>query len=220
MIKKETSSVYYSMVAIVVLTVTFIVGVALFNSFNKKPEEVKPTCKLTGVDKHIYRGQCLPEGFTPEVLPLSVRASWLDTKQYLDIKAKVLVEQLIDDAQSDGVCLVVTSGYRSFDEQKKMWDTANEEQKSITAKPGESEHQTGLAVDFAACPMKNGVRADGVERPELADDFDTLPEYSWLIRHAENYDFEQSYTTENIADTQYRVEPWHWKLILGGKDIK
>jgi len=192
-----------------------LVFVVTYNSpIWKRNEPKEPTCNVVTGKEHIYRGDCLPEGFTPEVLPLTPRASWLDTEQYLDIKAKVLVEQLIADAEKDGMCLVVTSGYRSAKDQQELHDNTPEDKKIYVAKAGESEHQTGLAVDFAACPMLDGVRDDPTERPELANDFETLPEYSWLKFNAYKYGFEQSFTVENIADSQYPVESWHWKLVI------
>jgi len=199
---------------LIIIFIPTLIAVYAFSALTKKPEPVSRDCTEVSGKEHIYRGECLPEGFTPEVLPLSVRASWLDTEPTLDLRAKVMVEQLIVDAQDSGMCLVVSSGYRSFDEQKKLYDGTPEERRIYVAKPGESEHQTGLAVDFVACPMSNGVRDDSVERPELANEFDTLPEYGWLKRNANRYGFEQSYTIDNIVDTEYAVESWHWKLIL------
>lgn len=185
---------------------------AVIAANTKSEKKVTPTCKMVDGKDHIYRNQCLPEGFTPEVVMLSPRASWLNTKQYLDIRAKVLVEQLIEEAEKDGMCLVVTSGYRSYEEQKDLYDNAKD--KSIAAKPGESEHQTGLAVDFAACPMKEGIRNDGVERTELVKNFEDLPEYKWLHLRAFRYGFEQSYNALNAQEGGYPVESWHWKLVL------
>ena len=181
-------------------------------SSKKSAASVTPVCESVDGNNHIYRGQCLSKSYHATILPLSRRASWLTTAPSLDIKAKILVEQMIDEAEKDGMCLVVTSGYRSYEEQEKLYNEA--ENKSIVAKAGESEHQTGLAVDFAACPMKNGVRNDNVERPELEKDFSQLPEYLWLKLKAYRYGFEQSFTEDNITKTQYMVEPWHWKLVL------
>lgn len=194
-----------------------IIWVAWFYLNEKSVTQEVPTCNVVDGKEHVWRGDCLPEGFEPEVLLLSPRASWLDTEQTLDIRAKIMVEQLIADAEKDGMCLVVTSGYRSAKDQQKLHDTTPEEKKIYVAKAGESEHQTGLAVDFAACPMLDGVRDDPTERPELEKDFEDLPEYSWLTFNAYKYGFEQSFTTENIAETQYPVESWHLGIVGVGK---
>jgi D-alanyl-D-alanine carboxypeptidase len=178
-----------------------------------KPEEIpEPTCEVVSGNEHLYRGQCLPEGYIPDnLMRLSPRASWLDTEQYLNVRAKIMVEQLIEEAEKDGMCLVISSGYRSVEEQQELFNDIRDDS---VAKPNESEHQTGLAVDFVACPITNGVRDDGVERLELEKPFEELPEYKWLQDNAYKYDMEQSYREDNIQDTYYAVEPWHWKLIV------
>jgi len=155
----------------------------------------------------------LPDGYEPYNLSLlSPRASWLNTEQYLDIRAKKVVEKLINDAEKDGMCLVVSSGYRTAEEQQEIYDLA--ESKSMVAKPNESEHQTGLAVDFVACPMTNGRRDDTAERLELEKPFEELPEFEWLQDNAWKYNMEQSYRMDNMDKTEYPVESWHWKLII------
>jgi rare lipoprotein A len=134
-----------------------------------------------------------------ELVDLSERACWLNTKQQVDIKAKYAVEKLIIDAEKNGMCLVVSSGYRTFEEQERIKEKYGE----LAEEPGKSEHHTGLAVDFVGCPMTDGKRDDSAKRLELEKPFDELPEYEWLKRKASDYGFEQS----------YQDEPWHWKLV-------
>jgi D-alanyl-D-alanine carboxypeptidase len=192
-------------------------GVATYFSLKTEKkieiEHIEPSCEMVEGEGHIYRGQCLYEEYKPDILlPLSPRASYLDSRQYLDIRAKMMVEQMIMDAEKEKMCLVVVSGYRSFEDQQILYNKT--EDKSKVAVAGQSEHQTGLAVDFSACPMNSRVRDDSVERTELANDFDTLAEYKWLQKNAFRYGFVQSYTNENKEDTGYPAESWHWKLIV------
>jgi len=119
---------------------------------------------------------------------------------------------MILDAEKEGMCLVVTSSYRNPDKQQWLYD--NTKDKSTVALPYESEHQTGLAIDFAACPIKDGIRNDNIERLELKKPFKELSEYCWLIRNAFKYGFEQSFTQYNKNITGYVSEPWHWKFII------
>jgi zinc D-Ala-D-Ala carboxypeptidase len=177
--------------------------------FKENVEE--PACRV--VEGHLYRGDCLPEDYVPEDLVyLSKRASWLNTTPRLTLKAKIMVEQLIEEAEKSGMCLVVTSGYRSYETQQELYDNTPEEMRDFVAKAGSSEHQTGLAVDFAACPLADGKRNDNIEREELANDFEELPEYGWLKENAWRYGFVESYTIDNIHLTGYPPEPWHWFL--------
>lgn len=132
-----------------------------------------------------------------ELVSLSERASWLNTKQKVERRAVDSIEALIRDSEADGMCIVVTSGYRSIEEQEKIKAKYGD----LAEDPGKSEHQTGYAVDLTACPMKDGVRDDSVERDELKKSFEELPEYKWVVDHADKYRLSQT----------YEHEPWHWK---------
>jgi LAS superfamily LD-carboxypeptidase LdcB len=134
-----------------------------------------------------------------ELVDLSERASWLNTKQQVDVRAKEVIEKMILNAELDGLCLVVSSGYRSVEDQEKI----KQKYGDLAEEPGKSEHHTGMAVDLQACPMTNGKRDDEAERLELAKPFEELPEYVWLKENAENYGLKQSYTNES----------WHWSLL-------
>ena len=135
------------------------------NSFKGAKTNHQSVCEVVSGEGHLYKGQCLSDNFTPEVFVLSKRASWLNTTPTLDLRARVMVEDLIIEAEKNGMCLVVASGYRSYEQQKVLYDDS--EDKNEVAIAGGSEHQTGLAVDFTACPMRNGIREDSVERLEL-----------------------------------------------------
>ena len=143
-----------------------------------------------------------------ELTKLSERASWLNSTKYVQARVVKPLETMIMDAEKDGMCLVVTSAYRTPKEQLLIY---NSNKDGTVAKPGKSEHEKGRAVDFTGCPMKDGVRNDDTQRLELADDFSTLPEYQWLVDNARKYHFIQSYTEENTEITGFSAEPWHWK---------
>lgn len=134
-----------------------------------------------------------------KLVDLSERACWLNTKQKVDKKVKLVIERMINDAEKGGLCLVVSSGYRSIEEQERI----KEKYGDLAEEPGKSEHHTGLAIDFTSCPMIDGKRDDTAERLELKNPFKELPEYKWLKNNAHNYGFMQSYDNE----------PWHWKLV-------
>ncbi len=201
---RKTNNYIAIILGIVVLL--FIIGFLVY--LKTKPPE---GCEVISGNKHIYKGQCLSEGYEPETVYLPERYCWLNTKQKLHPEAAKWVIALINAAERDGMCLVVTSGYRSYEEQQMIYERNKFEN---PAKPGASEHQTGLAVDFAACPMnEEGKRDDNVEREELEKPFKELPEYDWLKLNAFRAGFEQSYTKQNQELTGYPPEPWHWKFI-------
>lgn len=167
-------------------------------------------------DKHVYRGQLLHldelDKKLQDLETLSDRASWLTTTQRLRIEAQEAVEELIAQAEVDGMCIVVMSSYRTFRQQQSIYTSIKD--KTLVAQPGSSEHHTGLAVDFTACPMKDGKRDDSIERLELRKDFSELPEYFWLTIHGKDYGFEQSFKENNVEETGYQSEAWHWKYII------
>jgi D-alanyl-D-alanine carboxypeptidase len=197
-------------IGIIIIILIFVIGM-FFAFWPRKQEEIK--INYVSGKEHIYRGQLLDPANKPSpLMKLSRRASYLNSSVFLAFSAKIAVEEMIKDAEQDGVCLVVISGYRTAKKQQQLYDQAID--KYFVALPNESEHQTGLAVDFGGCPMKNGVRNDNIDRFELAEDFNTLPEYEWLKNHAEEYGFEESFTDNNADSTGFPAEPWHWKFVI------
>jgi len=145
-----------------------------------------------------------------KIVELSARASYLNTTKEIAAVAKPHIEKLIQDAEREGMCLIVLSGYRTKERQELIYNSAVD--KSKVAYPGTSEHETGLAVDLGGCPMIDGVRNDDGQRLELRNDFETLPEYQWLLSNAAKYGFSQSYTEGNQTKTGKPAESWHWKF--------
>ena len=134
-----------------------------------------------------------------EVVTLSPRASYINSTQKIMAKVSPSLEQMIKDAEKDGICLVVVSGYRTYEQQQRLYHEAKD--KSLVAIPGTSEHELGIAVDLGACPMSDGIRDDNAERMELRKPFGELPEYAWLVKNGSKYGFNQSFTNE----------AWHWR---------
>jgi D-alanyl-D-alanine carboxypeptidase len=127
---------------------------------------------------------------------------------------KALVQPFTEmrtDASKDGISLWISSGYRSDSEQSNLFQREVEQyvktaptyseavaaaERSV-ARPGCSEHATGLALDL------NGVK----------DDFDTTPAFRWLQKHAYEYGFILRYPKgkENVTNIKY--EPWHYRYV-------
>jgi LAS superfamily LD-carboxypeptidase LdcB len=148
----------------------------------------------------------LSENYAPARLtevPAAYRYS--DTKA-VSVEADVWpkLQIMMDAAKKDGINLLVSSGYRSFAEQKNLKSdyrvtygagTAN----SFSADQGYSEHQLGTAIDFTTPELKG----------EL-DGFDKTMAYSWLLTNAYKYGFILSYPPHN---DYYVFEPWHWRFV-------
>lgn len=105
-------------------------------------------------------------------------------------------------AAAEGLHLYISSGFRSYDTQDVIYNryVANDGRANAdrySARPGHSEHQTGLAIDL------NGV----------SDSFGNTAEGKWVAAHAHEYGFILRYPKGKEAQTGYMYEPWHIRYI-------
>lgn len=122
------------------------------------------------------------------------------------------LEQLVAAAKTAGHSLVLVSGYRSYATQASVYNGyVNRDGQAVaetySARPGYSEHQTGLVVDLG--------RADGT--CQLDECFGATPEGQWLAAHAHEYGFIIRYEQGRQAVTGYDYEPWHIRYF--GKEL-
>lgn len=104
-----------------------------------------------------------------------------------------------------GLQLDVVSGYRSYGAQSALYNSRLASMgrawtAKYVAKPGTSEHQTGLAVDLRS-PSGRGTS------------FDDTREWRWLRRHAQDYGFVLRYPQGKTKITGIGFEPWHWRYV-------
>lgn len=122
-----------------------------------------------------------------------------DIKRYID--------KLLKDAHALGLPLIVDSGYRSYDYQQVVLNALIKEKGNdaykLVALPGTSEHQTGLAVDFAY--YENGIYNDDVKE----DDEEAI----WLKNNCWKYGFILRYPKGKEHITGYKFEPWHFRFV-------
>lgn len=114
-------------------------------------------------------------------------------------------------AKADGVKLVIQSAYRSYNNQVGVYNgwvnrLGQEKADLQSARPGHSEHQTGLSVDIAS--------ASG--RCTIAECFADTPEGQWLTEHAWEYGWILRYPKGLTHITGYKYEPWHWRFVGKG----
>lgn len=128
-------------------------------------------------------------------------------KPMLRVEVKPYINALISDAHKLGLPLIVDSAYRSGYYQQMILDKlisekGNEAYKLI-ALPGASEHQTGLAVDFAY--YENEIYNDNVKE----DDKEAI----WLKENAWKYGFILRYPKGKEEITGFSFEPWHFRFV-------
>ncbi len=111
-------------------------------------------------------------------------------------------------AASEGIKLIVLSGYRSINLQKEIFYSNKSfrnqiaiERAKVSAPPGYSEHSTGYAVDFGDGTMRD---------TDFEVSFEKTPAFLWLQRNAAKYHFVLSFPKGNPQGISY--EPWHWRF--------
>lgn len=100
-------------------------------------------------------------------------------------------------ANQEGLTLLVNSSYRTFEQQEEEYDNSNDE---YAARPGSSEHQTGLALDI-------------VTHNTLGNDFENTDEFKWLQENAHKYGFILRYPKGKENITGYSYESWHYRYL-------
>lgn len=136
--------------------------------------------------------------------------AWSTQPNGLAPEVTAALKLMIADAEARGFGLKVRSGYRSYTTQASAYAEAQATNDAITldqyfAKPGMSEHQTGLAADLTDAAGHRG------------DDFLATPEATYLNEHATDFGFIIRYPLGKTPITGYAWEPWHVRYV--GKEI-
>jgi D-alanyl-D-alanine carboxypeptidase len=157
----------------------------------------------------------LPEGYKPDPLvepnvPFIFEGK--SEKRMLRKEAADALEKLFASAKADGVSLAGVSGYRSEATQTALYNNyakkdGIEAANKYSAKPGTSEHQTGLAIDVSGSTGKCAAE----------DCFAGTKEAKWLVDHAAEHGYILRYLKGKESITGYQYEPWHIRFV--GKDI-
>jgi zinc D-Ala-D-Ala carboxypeptidase len=118
---------------------------------------------------------------------------------------------MLDAMNQAGLSIWVMSGYRSYGEQElayEKWEKLYPDRVAdISAVPGHSEHQLGLAIDFSTPYM------DDLYNDYFHVNFYTTPEGQWLSKQAQYYGFTLSYPEWGTQITGYAWEPWHYRYV-------
>ncbi|MCL2383525.1 MAG: D-alanyl-D-alanine carboxypeptidase family protein [Oscillospiraceae bacterium] len=107
-----------------------------------------------------------------------------------------------DSAASEGLTLTIISGFRSYQTQREIWErrvrqSGEAEASRIVARPGHSEHQTGLAFDINSLSFSFAYTAEGI----------------WLANNAHRYGFIIRYPENSEHITGFVFEPWHIRYV-------
>lgn len=156
-------------------------------------------------------GRRLPPGWVPPdlVVPdVGFVFTGPHEKRQLRHEAAAAFERLVAAAAGDGVTILGVSGYRSETTQSDLWGLAvarhgvDGARRSV-ARPGHSEHQTGLAIDVD--DPESGCR--------IAACFAGTPTAVWLERRAHHFGFLVRYPAGAESVTGIQHEPWHLRFV-------
>ncbi len=140
----------------------------------------------------VNKSYLLPESYSPGGLLPEVKSAFDD---------------MVAAAAGDGIKLYVVSGFRSYGTQEYLYESylkrdPQETVDTYSARPGASEHQTGMAIDVNRC----------------SSSFAGTPEAIWLAEHCAEYGFIVRYPLGKESITGYKYEPWHIRYI-GDTDL-
>ena len=178
------------------------VNIGLDKKFYEDVNIVKDYSETVLVNKYNQ----LDETFVPNDLT-EIKESCSNNSQKLSKVAQVAFEKMCDAALQDNRYIFANSAYRSYQDQKEVYDTylnlyGKTYVANYVATPGYSEHQTGLAVDVGS---KN------------SNIFGNSKEYKWMLENAYKYGFILRYTKSNQKITGYKEESWHYRYV--GEEI-
>ena len=128
---------------------------------------------------------------------------------------KVALEDLTSmtaAAKAAGAPIAVQSAYRSYSQQKTTFQSwvarlGYKAALKVSARPGHSEHQLGLAIDF---------RSDAGGPPWEGDDWGKSPAGKWMLANAWQFGWLLSYPKGEEATACYSYEPWHYRYVGRG----
>ncbi len=120
----------------------------------------------------------------------------------LDPTCRAQFDKLSAAAAAEGLNIYLSSGFRSYSYQSRIYNNyvsiyGQEKADTFSARPGHSEHQTGLAIDVNT----------------ITDSFANTAEAAWLAAHAHEYGFIIRYPKGKEHITGYKYEPWHIRYL-------
>lgn len=163
------------------------------------------------VSVFVNKEYALPESYIPEnlVVPdIKFYGGVNNNKNKLRQEAAEAIEKMFCEALDDGIVLYGVSGYRSYARQKEIYDKnvrmrGIQATNKVSAAPGHSEHQTGLAMDISTKSLGGA----------LTEKFGDTPEGKWVAKNCYQYGFIIRYPENTEQITGYSYEPWHIRYV-------
>lgn len=128
--------------------------------------------------------------------------------RFMRAEAAEAFHRLVETAAEEGIDIVMTTANRSYEFQQILWDNyvaqkGEEEANKTSARPGESEHQTGLAVDLSTSEIDY----------RNSSDFADTAAGRWVAENAHKFGFILRFPEDKTDITGYSYEPWHIRYV-------
>jgi D-alanyl-D-alanine carboxypeptidase len=158
------------------------------------------------VDRHLWelvdKRHSLSPDYAPQDLVILTDGEYRVNRAGMMLRetAAASLNEMAAAARADGVTLVASSAYRSYSYQEEVYnrivrELGLEEADRESARPGHSQHQTGLVVDFGS----------------IDDSFALTAAGRWILANASRFGWSLSYPDGYEAITGYRWESWHYR---------
>ncbi|GMO48904.1 MAG: hypothetical protein Ta2G_05370 [Termitinemataceae bacterium] len=173
-------------------------------------EFLKQLEEATGGDEFLYilvdKQHKLPNGYEPsDLVHLAGEGKSYTVARnnlYLRQAAENALQIMALDARAQGITLMASSTYRSYDYQVQVYErnvrqNGRETADRESARPGYSQHQLGLIVDFGS----------------ISDEYADTPGGRFLANYAHKYGWSISFPDGYEDVTGYRYECWHYRYV-------
>lgn len=152
----------------------------------------------------VDKNQALPTGYRPQDLASLTGTDLSIGRKGLMLRNATLraLEEMSAAARAEGVTLLVSSTYRSYEYQTEVFgrnvrEMGRAEAEMVSAMPGHSQHQLGTAIDFGS----------------ITDAFAETKASRWLANNARRFGFSLSFPKGLTEVTGYKWESWHYRYI-------
>ena len=184
------------------------IGLVNSNAYKEHYTDIVDTDEKQDVLLLVNKYYKLNENYDPEDI-VEVPTTYAYSGIKLRDVAYQAFKELFNAAKNDGHVIVIGSGYRSYESQESIYTTNKNNYgtayaDNFVARPGHSEHQTGLAIDVA-------------DYNNSSIDFEKTEAYQWMLDNAYKYGFILRYPKDKEDITGYSFESWHYRYV--GVDV-
>lgn len=188
-------------IVFILLCLTLHYDKPLFTKFYYQIESIKHP---NSIQVLVNKNHQLSSHYVPKDLEV-ISNQYAYEEKYLRKEARLSFERLSEEASTLGYRIIGVSAYRDYDYQKKLYqyyvDTKGKVYADLcSARPGHSEHQSGLAIDVMGSNLDYNL-------------FEESEEFTWMSENAHHYGFILRYPKGKEHITGFKYEPWHYRYV-------